>query len=943
MTGDDPSRIKWRQINTANFQVIFPSEFETKARQTASILNKVYDYAAQTLNHKTCKISVILHTHTLMSNGMVSWAPKRLEMFTTPPQDIYAQDWLEQLAIHEFRHVVQIDKISSDLPDIFKIILGEQAAALVVGAYLPFWFIEGDAVAAETALTNSGRGRLPSFEMDLKAQFLDKKIYSYDKAYLGSFRDYVPDYYQSGYQMVAGIRSKYGANIWSNVIHQIARNPLSVNSFSAALRKNTGNNQVYLYNETFDSLKNKWKQEDKSLIKTDFKRITIENSTYINYRFPHFVKDSIIFAVKYSINDLVRFVLVSPDGKEKRIFTPGNLADESVTVSDNRIFWIEIKPDLRWTNKELSLLRIYNLNTGKIFDRSYKEKLFSPTLSADRKYLACIKIDEENKCSILLLSPETGDIIKEIPSPQNLLFITPCWDEKTNDLYSVVLGSEGKSLVKFNPFSEKITYLLPFSNNNLVRVAQKGNYVFYSSSQSGIDNIFAFDLNENKAFKLTSSRFGIRDPQLSKDGKTVLYSDYTSNGFNIVTAPFQKQKLVPVDFSYSYKFDLADKLAGQEKGIINFDKTDTTKYISQPYSKFTHLFSFHSWAPFYINTDNEELRPGFSLLSQNKLSTAVTQIGYDYSTINKTGKWYAKFDYTGLFPTIEFESDYGNANSKYYQINQYRNQQGQVIRTDTTLVGFKYSELNINGKVKIPFNLSHGKTYRLIQPELQIAYNNIILGPSVPAGIFHGTSIPLTYRLYAQNYLALSKRDLQPRFGEVLDLVYRNTPFGDHDYGSVWSGEGIIFLPGISKHHGIRFYGGFQQKSVQKSLYSDIINYPRGYQSLMNTELLTLKSDYVLPLLYPDLSLGKLSYIKRISLRIFYDFGRASVPIIPQNMSRQLDFSSAGGELTVDCHFLRFIVPSTLGIRQSYLIENKGSVTEVLFTFNFNQFRTPND
>ncbi len=510
-------------------------------------------------------------------------------------------------------------------------------------------------------------------------------------------------------------------------MHYIARNPLAFNSFSKSLRNNTGYNQVGLFTETFNNLKSKWQQEDESIKKSDFEKITKNQSPYTSYRFPYFVNDSLIFAVKYSINDLARFVLLDSNGKEKRIFTPGNLSDESVSVADNRIFWIEINPDLRWTNKEKSLLRIYNIKSGKIFEKIYKDKIFSPVLSADGKYLACVKVDQKNYCSILLLSPETGNIIKDIPAPNNLLFITPCWAEKENELFAVVLGSQGKSLVKFNPFNNKITYLLPFSYNNLVRVVQRSNYVFYNSSQSGIDNIFVFDLIENKVFKLTSSRFGTKDPELSKDGNTLIYADYTANGFLIVRTPFQKRNMIPIDFSYTFKYELADKIAAQEKGIIIFDKTDSTQYLSKSYSKFTHLFYFHSWAPFHIDTNNEELRPGFSLLSQNKLSTAVTQIGYDYSSVNKTGKWYARFDYTGLYPAIEFEADYGNVNSNYYQINQYENQQGQVVRTDTTLVGFKYSELNINGKVSIPFNLSHGKMYRLVQPEIQIAYNKIEL------------------------------------------------------------------------------------------------------------------------------------------------------------------------------------------------------------------------
>jgi len=204
--GVDPSGIKWKQINTTNFQIIYPSDFEAKAQKVAVILNKVFNYAGYSLKTKPHKISVILHTSTIRSNGFAAWAPARVEFFTTPDQSIYAQNWLDQLALHEFRHVVQIDKIGTELPSIFKIILGEQAAAIAIGAYLPFWFLEGDAVAAETALSNSGRGRVPSFEMELKAQCVEKGFYSYDKAYLGSYKDYIPNYYQFGYQMVAGVR-----------------------------------------------------------------------------------------------------------------------------------------------------------------------------------------------------------------------------------------------------------------------------------------------------------------------------------------------------------------------------------------------------------------------------------------------------------------------------------------------------------------------------------------------------------------------------------------------------------------------------------------------------------------------------------------------------------------------------------------------------------------
>src|SRR5690554_1270918 len=169
-TGQDPASIRWKQINTPSFQLIFPDYYEEQAKKLAGNLETVYPYAGFTLKHNPAKIPVILHTQTVQSNGLVAWAPKRAEFFTTPHQSMYAQEWLEQLALHEFRHVVQVDKIQSNLPRWIRYSLGEQGTALAFGAYLPWWFIEGDAVVTETALSQYGRGRFPSFLMEHQAQ-----------------------------------------------------------------------------------------------------------------------------------------------------------------------------------------------------------------------------------------------------------------------------------------------------------------------------------------------------------------------------------------------------------------------------------------------------------------------------------------------------------------------------------------------------------------------------------------------------------------------------------------------------------------------------------------------------------------------------------------------------------------------------------------------------
>ena len=932
--GEDPSGIRWRQINTANFQIIYPSDFESKAQRMASVLEKAYLFAGKSLQHQPQKISVILHTSTVYSNGFAAWAPARVELFTTPHQEIYAQDWLEQLALHEYRHVVQIDKIGSELPKIFKIILGEQAAALAIGAYLPFWFLEGDAVATETALSRSGRGRVPSFEMELKAQSVEKGFFSYDKAYLGSYKDYIPDYYQLGYQIVAGVRSKYGVNSWSEVLNYVAHNPLSINAFSKGLKNVTGKNQSQLYKTIFTDLKESWTLKDKVLKKTEFETITRPQTGYVSYKYPYQVNDSTIFAVKYSLDRLTKFVLIGSKGEEKSLFTPGELFEESITYGQRKVFWIESKPDIRWTHRQFSQLRILNLDNGMVTERNYADKIFAPCLSADGSSLAAVKVDKNNQCSIVFVNPQTGKIIKELHLSEDLFVITPSWAENGQELLAVVLNNKGKSLAAINTKNGTISYLLPFSFNELMRPVQRGNFVYYTNTIDGIADLYAFNMSEKVNYRITSSRFGVRDVQTSSDGKYLIYSNYTSDGFKVVKTALNKLDFKVADPTSPHHYDLADQLSSQEKGIPDFSASDTTTYSSRRYSKLANLFNFHSWAPVHIDSETEEVRPGVSLLSQNKLSTAITQLGYDYSTANQTGKWVAKFDYTGLFPILKLNADYGNESSYYYQINNHTNSSGQIIGKDTQEVKFSYKIFDIKGIVSLPLNLSHGKMSRLIQPEFQAGYTRIWQGAQAPSNFFSGSIIPLTYRLYAHNLLKLGQRDMQPAIGQILDVHYRHSPFGDRDYGSIWSAEGLLYFPGFVRHHGFRIYGGFQEKKISSSSFSDLVSYPRGYPNLYNNQLFSLRSDYLLPLFYPDWSLGKLSYFKRISLRIFYDQAWATVPIQNHTNEYHTSFSSAGAELMADCNILRLIVPSVIGVRTSYLTNQKELKFEFVFSVN---------
>ena len=194
-SGQDPFSTKWKILNTESFKIIFHESFEKQALFVANTLEFTKHKTASSLNVKADRTILILHNQLVTSNAFASLAPKRMEFFTCPPQDIYSQSWLEQLSLHEYRHINQFKKVNQGFTKILSYILGQQGNIAITGLFVPMWFIEGDAVCTETALSRSGRGRVPKFSMPLRTQILDKGKYSYTKATLGSFRDFIPDYY----------------------------------------------------------------------------------------------------------------------------------------------------------------------------------------------------------------------------------------------------------------------------------------------------------------------------------------------------------------------------------------------------------------------------------------------------------------------------------------------------------------------------------------------------------------------------------------------------------------------------------------------------------------------------------------------------------------------------------------------------------------------------
>ncbi|PLX05195.1 MAG: hypothetical protein C0595_00610 [Marinilabiliales bacterium] len=913
ITGQDPASIKWKQINTSSFKIIFPESYSTRALEYANQLELSKNAVNSEYNSKLRKFKIVLHNQTTTSNAMVSPTPFHGDFFEMPDQSTYAQVWSKQLSLHEYRHAVQMQKMRQGFTKGLYFAIGDQATAIVFGAFLPFWFIEGDAVVSESLYSNSGRGRSPDFSMDLKAQLIDKKTYSYDKALFGSFKNYTPDHYTLGYHMVLYGMNKHGSEMWNTSLNRVSKTPFMLVPFTSAIKKYHGKGKVGFYKDVMDEIKTNW-------LKTDNKEINYfvtqpYNKWFTNYRFPNITSNGNYIVLKNGIDDIDRFVMINKEGNEETLFTPGYIYGNSLSANDSLICWNEKSYHLRWSLKDYSIIKVHNYKSGKTEIITKKSRLFSPQLSHNSKFISASEVSENGEYSLVIIDLKSKKIVGKSRNTDDIFIITPQWSSDDKSIIYIGLGNKGKAIFEYNFENEEHLQLTEFTYDDIKFASKSGNKLLFSAPYGNTNNIYIKTVNNNKLYKLTDTRFNVSDLKFSplKGEEDILFAEYTADGYRISSVKATIDSSKEVNKSYQKTSFSIDKLTSNSTFNLDEVNKEYVDYEIKNYNKLTHLFNFHSWGPTVIDADNYSFAPGVNLLSQNLLGTSVAGIGYYYDTDEESGRLKFTYDYYGWWPVIRFSAE--NAGRRQFKLNDSTQKYDEI----------KYNETNFSLGLYVPLNFTRSKWVWGIQP--YIGTERKILTIKDTINNFHENNFTgLTYRVYLYNRLKRSKRDIFPRWGQSLDIIYRHT-LNSLNINEQFAAETYFYFPSFIKHHGLRFYSAYQERNLNGYNYNSFVSSARGYSSLSFSKFLSFKADYAFPIIYPDLDIPSVAYLSRIYAQVFGDN--------MYNIDNQNNYSSAGVELYTQWNFLGHFAIFTIGTRYTYRLNYSDSQMELLFGISY--------
>ncbi len=890
ISGQDPSSIRWRTMETDKFQFIYPDYYESEVQCLSRYCDTFayYNYTEMDIpfTKRQTKTPVVFHAVGSYSNGLSVWAPKRIELWMAPPQSTYSQPWLQQLMLHEYRHELQMEALNQNGVGALTSVFGQHVVGAVAGLMVPMWYLEGDATWAETILSSSGRGRKGSFAAPYRA-LTDKTNppFSYSKAAFGSYKDYVPGDYNLGYLLV-GYDRMTCADYWKDGFGSVASKfwtlkPMYKGDFEAE------------YDSAMAYWKKYWNTFPDDTSSTAM-RISGSTHTYSVYTAAGLSKAGNVIALRSTMDSPTALVAIDSFKGECKLSDMINIYDEYFSQYGTKLAYIQMRPDKRW-NVIYNNLVVYDIETNDTKTLTRKRNIFSPSFSSTGKVVALEVMD--NSDTYLLIFDTSFVEVRRIKLPVGCQYSYPAWSNDENSIFMIAIAmQDGAGIVSFDLQSDELSFITNPQRYTLSHLRSCGDTLFYISDQTAVPQVFSYNIYNGSVAQQTLSRYGVGSYIIVGNDNKLIYSDYTASGYMLAKDTLNN---IPVSGD---TFAVLPHI--NYKNIPPIPPVTDTVYPSKPYRKWTHLFDFHSWAPVSISPSSQEVDLGVSLFSQNLLGTSVLTAGWEFDYNTLKNKYYIDYEYAGWYPVVSFKNSY--AGLEYWVDDMERM--------------VNYGQLQSSIAATFPFLFTSGNHFYSLGFTTQFIYGTHFESYDwleIPDVVFGCISVSFTHH---------TEKPYRYLYHPWLQQLVVSAESGMGLADNALSVATNFYFPSPISTHSIRIgMAGRYIDKVNGIRLNSMVGAPRGYRYINTNELMaSLSLNYSFPFLYPDWDMARLAYVKRLTANIFADMA-------VDNVSK---YKSVGLELNANLNALQISTPITIGLRTSYLLNTNSFAFDFLFNID---------
>lgn len=546
-------------------------------------------------HHHLQKIAIIMEDFTDYALGFASSFPHRvIRLSLTAPTaksfDMKFISWLKIVITHEYTHIAHFEMTAGPTTAL-RALFGQ---ILSPNALQPMWSIEGLTVYNETKFTTGGRGVDSRYDMYLRMATLENQFNTLDQIngyYLTSWPDGTAPYIY-GQSLIHFIAQKYGEDKVVALSEIFCEYPYL--GFNYAVRRAIGLDIDELYQNWKDNLKEKYQLQAQKIL-SQIKLTSSQQLTKYHYwvDYPRWISTSTpdgdegdkIAVRVYTPHSYPSIQIVDPLSPSlpltprstenqtpqtqpliKRVYGSGSSFD--IAADGSKIIYAKLD-DYKQFYKFYDLY-LFDVKTEKEIRLSEGLRARDPSWSPDPEnpqIVAVINQSGTNNLALINLSSSNSSINENQPTykpltKEDIVYLTdfrdgtqlyqPSWSPKGDmiafsawrqwrqgyqDIYILNLEPDNLSANNLNPNNIVNSTLQPIFCDKSIDLSPcwspDGQYLFFSSDRTGIYNIFAFSLPDNKLYQITNVLGGAFQPAISPDGTQLAFIEYHATGYEL--------------------------------------------------------------------------------------------------------------------------------------------------------------------------------------------------------------------------------------------------------------------------------------------------------------------------------------------------------------------------------------------------------------------------